>query len=105
MTPEQQRLIDAAAKVQYERLHEWARRNELMWTPWKDLTEEQRERFYAAVIGPVTVALRTAVTAVHCLEALEENGRTYRRAFDDGTSAAEDAISSLIPAQEKTNDA
>jgi hypothetical protein len=84
MTPSQ-KLIDAAAKVHYERLNSWGTDSGLKWTPWEELTQEIRERHYARVIGPVTVALRAAVEVCEA----KVGGKSFAN-----------LISSLIPSQE-----
>ena len=60
MTPEQKKLIDAAAKVHYERLKTWGDDNGLKLAAWEEISQEERERHYADMIGPVTVALEEA---------------------------------------------
>jgi hypothetical protein len=116
MTPDQQRLIDAAAKVYYERVNAFSEDHGLPYTKWDDLSQEYKEDLlYPVVIGPVTVALRAAasicsIKAAECRDKQADvsdesvNWHAYNHgAFVAGANAA--AISSLIPAQEKTNDA
>jgi uncharacterized protein (DUF1778 family) len=101
MTPEQQKLIDAAAKLHYEHLHLWSLHNNLKWAKWEDLTQEQRERHYHSVIGPVTVALKAAEQLIRENTIVVYGGQNYyRQKRTDGDSASleyANAIASLIP--------
>jgi len=88
MTPAQ-KLIDAAA----EQLYEWHRsRGAEREEPWSALPDFVKDLYRDHVTIPVTVALRAAV----------EELKGWRDIYGDNAAAA---ISSLIPAQEKTNDA
>jgi hypothetical protein len=107
MTPEQQKVIDAAAKVHYERLNAFNEAQGLPYTKWDDLSQEYKEDLlYPAVIGPVTVALRAAVDVAEGFEPgppdeafcekRPDEGELIRALYDRTTDTAA-AIASLIP--------
>lgn len=118
MTPDQQKLIDAAAEALYEAWRQGViDTHEDTPFAWPDISEAIRDSYRRLVTIPVTVALRAAAEVAKNSVHQECCGNL----LDDGTSPPEccgsptvtpmyphevaAAISSLIPAQEKTSDA
>lgn len=124
MTPDQQKLIDAAAEQQYEEDRKRHVNTRSTWPKWKDAPDDVKDPYRSAVTIPVTVALRAAVEVVRpknddprcdCIEIKDGKAACscYCSNRDDGEYSAAwceefnnaAAISSLIPAQEKTSEA
>jgi hypothetical protein len=114
MTPSQ-KLIDAAAEALYDADRKMHPPSRSTWPKWKDAPDDVKGPYRSAVTIPVTVALRAAVEVC---KAKAEEQEAKRLALSDGdpdwdvfdlgffiSTLNANAISSLIPAQEKTNDA
>jgi hypothetical protein len=86
-----QKLIDAAAKVHYERENAFHESHGIPYIKWNNLSQRYKEDLiYPAVIGPVTVALRAAVEAAKECDAYSCGQATIRDNIAN-------VISSLIP--------
>jgi hypothetical protein len=102
MTPSQ-KLIDAAAEALYDADRKMHPPSRSTWPKWKDAPDDVKDPYRSAVTIPVTVALKAAIREAE--EVRHPNWSAENEDWCAGTMAAARAISSLIPAQEKTNDA
>ena len=107
MTPEQQKLIDAAAEALYEADRAVRAKGGWRWPEWADAFGDTKDRYRARVTIPVTVALRAAVEV--CKDDLPSpsdptrNFNDYTKGYNDCAGHISVTISSLIP-QETQND-
>lgn len=106
MTPEQQKLIDAAAEQQYEEDRKRHVNTRSTWPKWKDAPDDVKNPYRSAVTIPVTVALRAAEQLIRENTIVIYGGQNYYlQKRTDGDRASLEyatAISSLIP-QETQN--
>jgi hypothetical protein len=115
MTPDQQKLIDAAAKALYEAWRQGViDTHEDTPSAWPDISEASRDSYRRLVTIPVAVALRAAAESIktgaiklHSPEYTCASQSEKRRMFNHRQICLRHAevISSLIPAREKTNEA
>jgi hypothetical protein len=102
MTPSE-KLVDAAA----EQLYEWHRsRGAEREEPWSALPDFVKDLYRDHVTIPVTVTLKEAAKMAKTAWLTTPHGSIADAdAMNDMCEDLSSAISSLIPAQEKTNDA
>jgi hypothetical protein len=102
MTPDQQRLIDAAAEALYEEHR--ARIAPSTCPPWAKAGLNDKRLYLDLVTIPVTVALKEAAKMAKTAWLTTPHGSIADAdAMNDMCEDLSSAISSLIPAQEKTN--